>query len=207
MINRQWVTLPVFLSYCLILSYYMTNRMWVKLHIVCYVVSSHLPWPGCEWHCILSAGNLILFHDQHVGHTTLSFSSMLSHLTLHPMTNRVWVSPLPISVMDSLISWPTACKWQYFFILQGSLVSSHPILTNRWWVILTCFCAKCSHFILSHTNRKWVIIPYLFDWWSTWLTTGCEWHFPFFLPGSASLITPHPMTNRLWARVLSGLPV
>ena len=148
---------------CLIASFPMTNRLWVTLHILWRIVSSHLfLWPsGSEWHWTFCdwQSHHIFSYDQTACQWHHTFCERQSHhifsydqqvvsdiehfvkgslITSVPMTNSRWVT---LDILWKVVSpylslWPTASEWNCKFV-KGSLITSFP-LTNSLWVVCKC---------------------------------------------------------------------
>ena len=163
--DTSFTTLPG----CLISSHPMTNRQWVKLHVMfCQAVLSYLmPWPtDSEWHWYF-----FLLLD-----TSLIIS--------YPMTTSLWVTLFFFLLQGSLIIFHpiTNSQWVTLHSWQPPQLTSHPIWTNRMWVTLLFlpFFPRLSH--LSSHNQQGVsdtafffcltVSSYLIPW-----PTECgEWH-------------------------------
>ena len=178
----------------------MTNRMWVRLHMLWKAVSSHLfLWPTvCEWDCTFCEGqscHIVSYDAQDV--------SEIPHFVKGsplPMTNRKWATLhlLWKAVSWHLFLWPTGSEWH------------------------CTFCEWQSHHMLSYDQQNvsdiahfWKrVSSHLFLW-----PTVCEWHCtcerqshhifsyhqqlvsPMAHVVKGSLITTFPMTNSLWVRL------
>ena len=188
----------------LTISFPMTNRMWVTLHILWKSVSSHLfLWPtGCEWHYTFfeSQSHHIFSYDQQ-DVSDIAHYVKGSLITSFPMTNRMWATLL---VKGSLVtSFPmTNRRWVTLYILWKAVLS-HIFLTNSEWVMLRIlqraasshlflsptasewhftFCKRQCHHIFSYHNRLWVTLHILWKAVSSHLflwPTGSEWHCTF----------------------------
>jgi len=148
----------LFVKGSLITSFPMTNRKWVRLHIVWKAVSSHLfLWPtASEWDCTVKGSLIKSFPMTNRKWVTLYilWKAMISlHLFLLPtatcechctfvkgspitlvyMTNRLWVTLYILQKAVSHLSlWPTVCEWCHTF---SDLQSQHTQYMNVWYII------------------------------------------------------------------------
>ena len=199
MSNSLWATLQ---QGSLIISFHMSNRKWVTLHILWKaMVSSHLfLWPtASEWHCTFcewQSHDIFSSNQQEVSDTAHFVKGSL--ITSVPMTNREWVT---LQILWKSISWHLSYDQQQVSdigrFVKGSLITSFP-MTNRLWVTLhMLWKAVSSHLFLWPTA-------------SEWHCTFCEGqsHHMFSYDQQqvsdiahivkGSLITCFPMTNSLW---------
>ena len=120
------------------MSFHMTNRKWVILHILWEAVSSILfTWlTACEWHC--------------------TCCERQSHPIPFAMTKRKWVT-LHIfwKAVSSLLSYDQQKVSDIAHFVKGNLIASFP-MTNREWVTLhTLWRAVSSHHFLWPTVCEW----------------------------------------------------
>ena len=107
----------------LIVSYCMTNRMWVRLF---YVLARHshqsclILWPKVgEWDCFITLPGTLMNHVsshvwQEVSETGWFLFQAPSSIVSHSMTKSGWVRLLYVFARHShqscLIPWPTVCE-------------------------------------------------------------------------------------------------
>ena len=204
----------------LIMSYCMTNRMWVR-QLYFFPRHSHqsclIPWPTVgEWDCFMSLPGTLMNHvssHNQQGVRLLYFSARHSHEScLIPWpTGSEWdcFIYLPVTLMNHVSShdWQSVSETALFIYQALSSVMSH-LMTNSGWVRMLYFSARHSHWLC--------LIPWL---------TGSEWDCFIYLPVTLMNHVPshdqqrvseivllicqalsstisHPMTNSKWVRLL-----
>ena len=193
------MSLHIFVKGSLIVSFPMTNRLWVIWH---FIVSSHLfiwptdceyiahffwrafsshgfLWPtASEWHCIhtpfCESQSHCIFSYYQQGVSNIAHFVKGNLIMYFPMTNRLWAILNILSKATSLHSffWPTASEWYCTFLWKA--VSLNPFLwpTGSEW----------------HCIFLWKAVSYHFLW-----LTACEQPCTFWWKASS-----FPMTNREW---------
>ena len=187
-----------FVKGSLITPFPMTNRKWVRLHILWMaVLSHHFLWQKeCEWDCTCCERpyyDTCSYDQQNVSEIAHVVKS--SFITSFLMTNSLWVRLhiLWRAVLSHRFLWCTGCEWDTTFcerqpfaydqqkvsdiapFVKGSLMTSFP-MTNRQWVTL--------HILWMAVSPHAILWP-----------TECEWHCTFL---KESIITSFPMTNSMW---------
>ncbi len=219
-----------FVNGSLITSFLMTNSMWVTLHILWKVVSSHLCLSpiGGGWHCTFHEmqSNLIFsYHQQRVSDIAhfvkgslitsvpmydQQYVSDIAHfvkgspITSFPMpTNSKWVTLhiLWKAVWSHLFIWPTASEQHSTFCERQS---DHISYDQQFVSDIACFVVKGSLITsFSMTNSLWVTLQVL--WQAVSLHLSYDQQFvsdiAHFVKGSLTFIS-FPMTNRKWALTL-----
>ncbi len=165
-----------FVKGSLTISFPLTNREWVILHILWNALSSHLfLWPtACVWHSIFC---------ERQSHHILSY-------------NQQRVSDIAHFVKGSFIFlWPTGSEWLH---ILWKAVSSHFHLSYDQQQVSDILHFVKDNLIISFpmTNRKWVTLHIL---WKALLSldpqgvSDIQAHFV-----KGSLISSFPMTKRKW---------
>ena len=116
-------------------------------------------------------------------------------MSLHPMTNRKWVTLHYFfarqSHHSSFIQWPTESEWHCFISLPGSLINHVSSHDQQYVSDTALFLCQAVLSIMScpMTNRQWVTQLYFFARQSHIMShpmtqpTVCEWHCFISLPG------------------------
>ena len=202
--------------YSLIISHPMTNSVWVTLLFISamqsHLISTHDQ--GCEWHWHLFLPcSLITFHPMtNSWWVTLSFiCAMQAHYI--SSNDQQLVSGTDINFCHAVsshhISWPTACKWHWHWILpvSRSLITSHPMTNSMWVTPLWC------KLITPHpmTNSLWVTLTFISALQSHHISSY-DYQFVsdadiyFCYAASSHFISSAVMTNRQWVTLTLSSP-
>ena len=160
MTNSKWVTLHV------VWKAFVpgTNRQWVALHRSWKAVKSHLYLcpTASEWHstfCERESHHIFSYDQQYVSDIV---NFLWKRVSPHcfPMTNLQEVSNIA-------------------HFVKGSLITSLPMTNRKWVTFYTLWQAILPH--LSYYQQG--VSTSLHILWkavSSYLLTGCEWHFTFY---------------------------
>ena len=175
--DRKWAFHFFFVKGCLIISYPVTNSMWVILDNGNLITSC--PMTNRKWVTKLN----ILPKASFITYTLWLSESKQLHMflkdgliTLYPMTNSMSVT---LYILCKAVSSHLICNWHrwwvsfYTYLKSVSSYDQQPVSGIQWTLFL-----NNNHIMpCSMTNRKWET---LHVFWKD------------------SLITSYPMTNSMW---------